>query len=85
SLDWSAGGGPDLGRLSWKTHYGITFFHYAHERVFGLQIVNGRPTLNPTYAYTFNLQEMKQPVIEVITNAGWTYKPVITFFRPIGG
>lgn len=85
SLDWSAGGGPDLGRLSWKTHYGITFFHYAHERVFGLRIVNGRPTLNPTYAYTFNLQEMKQPVIEIIINAGWTYKPVITFFRPIGG
>jgi hypothetical protein len=85
ALDWSAGGGTDAARLAWRTSYGITFFHYAHERVFGLQVVNGRPTVVPSYAYTFNLQEMKQPVIDVIANAGWTYRPVITFFRPIGG
>lgn len=35
--------------------------------------------------YTFNLNEMKQPMIEIIRYAGWTFRPVITFFRPIGG
>jgi len=28
---------------------------------------------------------MKQPMIEIIRHAGWNFRPVITFFRPIGG
>ena len=30
-----------------------------------------------SYAYTFNLQEMKAPLIEAITRAGWTRRPTI--------
>lgn len=82
-LDLSAG--VSAASLSWKTSYGINFFHYKHERVFGLQIKDGKLTLEPSYAYTFNLQELKQPIIDIVRNAGWDYRPVITFFRPIGG
>src|SRR5262249_45736534 len=83
SLDLSAG--ATAASLDWETSYGINFFHYQHERVFGLQIKDGQLTLDPSYAYTFNLQELKQPIIDVIRSAGWEYRPVLTFFRPIGG
>lgn len=83
ALDLSAG--VSTASLNWKTEYGINFFHYQHERVFGLQIKDGKLTLDPSYAYTFNLRELKQPIIEIVRNAGWDYRPVLTFFRPIGG
>jgi len=85
SFDWSAGGGPDLLSLNWKMSLGITFYEYQHERVFGLQFRDGKPTFDLSYAYTFDLNELKQPMIEIIRRAGWNFRPVITFFRPIGG
>src|SRR3546814_7417470 len=85
SFDWSAGRGPDLLSLNWKMSLGITFYEYQHERVFGLQFNNGKPTFDLSYAYTFTLIELKQPMIEIISNAGWNFQPVITFFRPVGG
>lgn len=42
-------------------------------------------TLEPSYAYTFNLQELKQPIIDVIRNVGWEYRPVLTFFSRSAG
>jgi hypothetical protein len=83
SFDWSTG--PDLLSLNWQMSLGITFYEYQHERVFGLQFRDGKPTFDLSYAYTFNLNEMKQPMIEIIRHAGWNFRPVITFFRPIGG
>lgn len=85
SLDWSVGGGPILAGLKWDASLGITFYEYKHERVFGLQFKDGTPTFDLSYAYTFNLNELKQPVIEIIRNSGWNFRPVITYFRPIGG
>jgi hypothetical protein len=85
SFEWSAGRGPNLAALKWNASLGITFYEYKHERVFGLQFKDGKPTFDLSYAYTFNLNELKQPVIEIIRNAGWDFRPVITFFRPIGG
>lgn len=83
SFDWSAG--PDLLSLNWQMSLGITFYEYQHERVFGLQFKDGKPTFDLSYAYTFNLNEMKQPMIEIIRHSGWNFRPVITFFRLIGG
>ena len=82
-FDWSAG--PDLLSLNWQISLGVTFYEYQHERVFGLQFRDGKPTFDLSYAYTFNLNEMKQPMIEIIRRSGWNFRPVITFFRPIGG
>lgn len=84
-LDWSAGGTPDAATLRWRTSYGINFFQHQHGRVFGLQIRNGQPTLDLAYAYTFSLGELKNPIIDIVTGCGWQFRPVITFFRPIGG
>jgi hypothetical protein len=85
SFDWSAGRGPDLVSLNWKMSLGITFYEYEYEGVFGLQFKDGKPTFDLSYAYTFNLNELKQPVIEIIRHSGWNFRPVISFFRPVGG
>lgn len=85
SFDWSASRGPNLASLKWNASLGITLHEYRHERVFGLQFKDGKPTFDLSYAYTFDLNELKQPMIEIIRHSGWNFRPVITFFRPIGG
>ncbi len=85
SFDWSAGRGPNLFSLKWNASLGITFFEYRHERVYGLQFKDGKPTFDLSYAYTFDLDELKQPIIEIVRHSGWNFRPVITFLRPIGG
>jgi hypothetical protein len=75
SYDWSAGGTG--ASVEWKMVTGITFFHYEHRRVFGLQLDRSgglKPELS--YAYTFNLQEMKGPLIDAVTSSGWSWRPV---------
>ena len=76
NYDWSAGlGGAGI---EWKSGLGIVFFHHEHQRVFGLQLdEQGRFQPELSYAYTFNLQEMKSPLIEAVTRAGWTWRPVV--------
>lgn len=85
AIDWSAGAGG--ASVNWHMKTGIVFFQHEHHRVFGLQLdpATGRFKPELSYAYTFNLQELKQPIIDIVRNAGWDYRPVITFFRPIGG
>ena len=76
SFDWSAGRGG--ANLEWKTGLGIVFFQYEHQRVFGLQLdEQGRFKPELSYAYTFNLQEMKSPLIEAVTRAGWNWRPTV--------
>lgn len=76
SQDWSAGrGGADL---EWKSSLGIVFFQSERQRVYGLQLDeqgNFKPELS--YAYSFNLAEMKSPLIEAVTSAGWTWRPTV--------
>lgn len=74
--DWSAGRGG--ANLEWKAGLGIVFFQTEHQRVFGLQLdEQGRFKPELSYAYTFNLQEMKSPLIEAVTRAGWNWRPTI--------
>ena len=57
---------------------GITFFQVEHQRVFGLQIdQRGRFVPKLSYSYTFDLQEMKAPLISAVTNAGWHWRPTV--------
>ncbi|MEO5960090.1 MAG: hypothetical protein ABIR80_13315, partial [Opitutaceae bacterium] len=74
--DWSAG--ADGARLEWKASLGIVFFQTERRRVFGLQLdERGRFKPELSYAYKFNLQEMKSPLIDAVTRAGWNWRPVV--------
>jgi len=75
-LDWSAG--ANGGGVEWSTMMGIVFFQLEHQRVFGLQLdERGRFVPKLSYAYTFNLQEMKAPLISAVTEAGWQWRPTL--------
>ncbi len=75
-IDWSAGvGGADL---QWKMELGVVFFQRERSTVYGLQLdPSGRLTRNLSYTYTFDLQEMKQPLIQAVTHAGWSWRPTL--------
>lgn len=80
AIDWSAGGKG--ANIQWHAARGINFFNFQHQRVFGLQVsADGKLIPNVSYAYTFNLQELKQPFIQAVTRSGWTWKPVF-FLAP---
>lgn len=76
SFDWSAGG--DGASAEWKAGNGIVFFQHEQQRVFGLR-VDGQGNLKPElgYSYRFDLQEMKSPLIQTITHAGWSWRPTV--------
>ena len=74
---FDASASPSTLRLDWKAMTGIQFFAFEQKRVFGAQLASdGRPTGELSQAYTFNLQELKGPLIEVVTQAGWHWQPL---------
>lgn len=76
SYDWSAG--ADSTRIQWQTGSGIILFHNEQARGFGLLLdENGRFKLEHSYRYTFNIAEMKTPLIGAVTRAGWIWRPTV--------
>jgi hypothetical protein len=65
--------------------HGIIFFQKEYEMQYGLVFEDGRLTVDSAYAYTFNSAEMKSPVMQIVRNNGWRYKPVTFFPRWLGG
>ncbi len=62
--------------IEWRTLRGITFFQTERGHVFGLQFdANGRPQPKLDYAWRFDAQEMKAPLIDIVTRAGWQWRP----------
>lgn len=73
-FDGSAG--LDGASLEWRTERGVTFFQIERGRVFGLQFdENGRPKPQLDYAWRFDARELKAPLIDVVTRAGWQWRP----------
>lgn len=76
AYDWSAGG--DGARIAWRAEIGIVFFQVDQRRVFGLQLDDsGRFKPELSYSYKFNLQEVKSPLQDAVTRAGWSWRPTV--------
>jgi hypothetical protein len=82
TVSWS-GGVAGLG-WSWSFFRGINFFEYERGATVGLCFQDGRWTI-AAHDYRFHLAEMKNPLIQAIVGSGWTFAPVVTFFRPLAG
>lgn len=73
---FEASAGVGGASLEWQTLRGVSFFQVERGRVFGLQFdANGRPQPELDYAWRFDAQEMKAPLIDVVTRAGWQWRP----------
>jgi hypothetical protein len=65
-------------RLDWKLATGIQFFSFEQRRIAGVQLDSGgRPTGALSTGYTFNLQALKAPIIDVVTRGGWHWQPLV--------
>jgi hypothetical protein len=74
--DWSAGAAG--ARLEWRAGLGLVFFQQEQRRVFGVQLdERGRFKPELSYTYRFDLAEMKSPLIDAVTRAGWTWRPTV--------
>ncbi len=71
--------------FSYNFFRGIVFFQKEYEAQYGLVYKEGRLAIDNGYRYTFNSAEMKSPVIQIVRDSGWRYKPVIFFSRWLGG
>src|SRR5262249_40045800 len=81
AISWSAGV-AHLGR-AWAFFRGIDFFHYERGALVGLFFKDGRWTTT-AYNSRFHLAEIKNPLIQATVESGWTFAPVVTFFRLLG-
>jgi hypothetical protein len=74
--DWSAG--RDGARIEWRAMTGVVFFQIEQSRIFGVQLdEQGRFKPEPSYAYRFNLSELKSPLVNAVTRAGWNWRPTV--------
>lgn len=81
---WRGGIGTLGGRATFFR--GIHFTRYERAAAVGVLFDEGGGwSVRPAYDYRFQLSEMKNPLIDVVTRSGWTWSPVVTFFRPVGG
>jgi len=85
SFDWSAGAATAAASLDWRASRGITFFQVEHQSELGIGLEGGRAVITPKGSYTFDLAELKAPVVAVVTRSGWEWRPVIAFSRLLGG
>jgi hypothetical protein len=75
AFDASAGSGG--ASLNFRVERGITFFEIRSETVLGLQVTDGRITRNLSYTWRFNVDEMRNPLIRIVTGSGWNWRQVM--------
>ncbi len=74
---FNASAGAGGAGLSFDKQWGaITFYETKRETLYGIQIENGRPVPKLSYSYEFDIREMRDPLLKLITANGWTFKCV---------
>ena len=81
-VTWSAGV-PGVA-FSFSFFRGITFGGIDSGAAYGLLFKDGAWTVDYAYRYSYDLCELKAPLIAAIVAGGWTYQPVV-FFHPLLG
>lgn len=75
-VDGVSGKGIKLGSRS-SFFKGISLFQYARGLQYGVIYKDGKLKIDYAYNYTFNMAELKNPIIEIITGSGWEFRPVV--------
>ena len=82
TIRWSRG----VPGLSWSFSFfrGIDFGGFEKGAAYGLLYKDGGWIFDWAYKYSYNLNEMKQPLVAAVIMGGWTFQPVITFIPRLG-
>ena len=75
---WEVATGADMASLKWKANVGIVLFQRQHRRLYGVQF-DGQNTVrtDPNHRFELHPFELKVPLMEVVTRAGWEWHPVV--------
>ena len=71
--------------FSFSFFRGIVFGQWEYEKQFGLIFKDGSLTFDTAYEYKFSLNELKNPIVNIVVSSGWSFKPVLFFSRILGG
>ncbi|MBI4881438.1 MAG: hypothetical protein HY812_17515 [Planctomycetes bacterium] len=84
---WQVEAGVARVRVAWRwtMFRGISFASARSARCAGLAIRDGRVVLEQAGSYSFDLGELKGPLIAVTLESGYSWKPVVSFWRWFGG
>ncbi len=64
---------------------GIVLGRWEYEKQAGIVVRDGLPTVGTAYEYTFRHAELKNPVVNIVVQGGWQYRPVMFLSRILGG
>lgn len=64
---------------------GIVLGKQEYEKQYGLIYRDGRLTIGTAYKYTFGIEELRNPIVNIVTQSGWHYKPVMFISKILGG
>lgn len=64
---------------------GIVFGQWEHEKQYGLIFKDGGLTFDKVYEYKFRHDELKNPIVNIVVQSGWQYKPVLFISKILGG
>jgi hypothetical protein len=71
--------------LSFSFFRGIIFGQWEYEKQYGLIFKDGRLTFDKVYEYKFRHDELKNPIVNIVVQSGWQYKPVLFISKILGG
>jgi hypothetical protein len=71
--------------LSFSFFRGIIFGQWEYEKQYGLIYKDGRLTFDTAYEYKFRHDELKNPIVNIVVQSGWEYKPVMFISKILGG
>ncbi len=79
AISWRVGvDGRPTASFKISGYKGIDFFQYQWGAAYGVIYKDGELKIDHAYKYRFNLQEMKNPLIEAITENGWSWKGALS-------
>ncbi len=78
SINWDVTTVPPRARYSWSYVRGIVLFSYKLHREWAM---DWNLRFRKVVDFTFDVQEYKRPVVNVIVGSGWTFRPIL--FRPL--
>ena len=78
TVTWDAELVPPRARINWQFFRGIVFFEFKLRKDWAL---DRDLKFKQMVDYTFNADEYKRPMVEIIIGSGWMYRPIL--FKPL--
>jgi len=78
TIRWDMTAVPPRASYSWNYFRGIVFYEFKLHKEW---VLDRSLRFRKAIDFTFNADEYKRPIVEVILGSGWTYRPIL--FKPL--